>query len=36
MEFDSGDNLPLEKTLTVYNVVILIRSVFSTIENHYQ
>ena len=29
------DSLPLEKTLTLHNVIILIKSVFNKYQNHY-
>ena len=32
---DSDDNLPLEKTATIHNVVILIMFVFNEKHNHY-
>ena len=34
-KIDSDDDLPLEKTLTLHNVVILIKSVFNKDQNHY-
>ena len=36
IKVDSQDSLPLEKTMTVHNVIILIRSVFNEyIDNYY-
>ena len=32
---DSYDSLSLEKTLTLHNVIILIKSVFNKNQNHY-
>ena len=32
---DCNDSLPLEKTLTLHNVIILIKSVFNKDKNHY-
>ena len=34
-QIDSDDDLPLEKTLTWHNFVILIKSVFNKNQNHY-
>ena len=34
-KIDSSDSLPLEKTLTLHNVIILIKSVFNKNQNHY-
>ena len=35
VKVDSYDSLPLEKMLTLCNVIILIRSVFNKDKNHY-
>ena len=35
IKIDSYDSLPLEKTLTLHNVIILIKSVFNKNQNHY-
>ena len=35
IKIDSYDSLPLEKTLTLYNVIMLIKSVFNKGQNHY-
>ena len=35
IKIDSDDNLPLEKTLNMYNILILIKSVFNKNHNHY-
>ena len=35
IKIDSDDNLPLEKTLNMYNFLILIKSVFNKNHNHY-
>ena len=35
IKIDLNDNLPLEKTLNVHNVVIRIKSVFNKNYNHY-
>ena len=35
MRIDSFDSLPIEKTLTFYNVIILIKSVFNRNKNEY-
>ena len=35
IKIDSDDDLPLKKTLTMHNVVILIKSVFNKNQNHY-
>ena len=35
LKIDSYDSLPLEKTLTSYNVIILIKSVFNKDKNNY-
>ena len=35
MKINSNNDLPLEKTLTMHNVVILIKSVFNKNQNHY-
>ena len=35
IQIDSYDNLPLEKTLTLHNVIILVKSVFNKNQNHY-
>ena len=32
---DSYDSLPLEKTLTLHNAMILIKSLFNKNQNHY-
>ena len=34
IQIDSHDSLPLEKTLTLHNVIILIKSVFNKNQNH--
>ena len=34
MKIDSNDFLPLEKTLTLHNVIILIQSAFNKNQNH--
>ena len=33
--YDSYDSLPLEKTLTLHNVIILIKSLVNKNQNHY-
>ena len=35
LKIDSHDDLLLEKILTLYNVVMLIKSVFNNNQNHY-
>ena len=35
ISFDSYDSLPIPKTLTLHNVIILIKSVFDKYKNHY-
>ena len=35
IKVDSYDSLPIEKTLTFYNVIILIKSVLNKDKNHY-
>ena len=35
IKVDSCDSLPLEKTLTLWNVIIFIKSVFNKDKNHY-
>ena len=35
IKIDSDDNLPLEKTLTLHNVFMLIKSVFNKKQNQY-
>ena len=35
LKFDSDDDLPLEETFTLHNVIIIIKSVFSKNKNHY-
>ena len=35
MKVDSYDSLPLEKILTLYNVIILIKSVLNKYQNQY-
>ena len=35
IKVDSGDYLPIEKTLTLHNFIILIRSVLNKDINHY-
>ena len=35
IKMDSSDSLPSEKTLTLHNVLILIKSVFDKNQNHY-
>ena len=35
IKVDIYDSLPLEKTLTLHNVIILIKSVFNKTQNHY-
>ena len=35
IKVDSDDSLPIEKTLTLNNVIILIKSVFNKDQNHY-
>ena len=35
IKIDSYDSLPLEKALTLHNVIILIKSVFNKDQNHY-
>ena len=35
MKADSYDSLPIEKTLTLHNVIILIKSVPDKDKNHY-
>ena len=35
LKIDSYNSLPLEKTLTSYNVIILIKSVFNKDKNNY-
>ena len=35
IKVDSYDSLPLEKPLTLYNVIILIKSVLNKDQNHY-
>ena len=34
-KFDSDDDMPLKETLTLHNVIILIKSVFDKDQNHY-
>ena len=35
IKVDSYDSLPIEKTLTLHNVIILIKSVLNKDKNHY-
>ena len=35
IKIDLDDPLPLENTLTLHNVIILIKSVFNKDQNHY-
>ena len=35
MKIQSNDDLPLEETLNLHNVIILIKSVFNKDQNHY-
>ena len=35
IKIDSDDDLPLEKTLTMYNAVFLVKSVFNKNKNYY-
>ena len=35
MKIESNDHLPLEETLNLRNVIILIKSVFNKDQNHY-
>ena len=35
MKLDSYDSLPIEKTLTLHNVIILIKSILNKDKNHY-
>ena len=35
IKIDSDDDLPLENTLVMHNVVMLIKSVFNKNKNHY-
>ena len=35
VKVDSYDSLPIEKTLTLHNVIILIKSVLNKYQNHY-
>ena len=35
MKADSYDSLPIEKTLTLHNVIILMKSVLDKGKNHY-
>ena len=35
IEVDSYDSLPIEKTLTLHNIIILIKSVLNKDQNHY-
>ena len=35
IKIDLDDDLPLERTLTMYNVVMLVKSVFNRNKNHF-